>query len=105
MPQSHEEMIKEFARMAGALNPGGTTTKPNKWKVLGKAVLHELAKIAAAAFAVLVIVILGWGFLDALHEVGVLPFEVTLWQAVRLIAPPLIMLLVVPITFNVRLKS
>lgn len=104
MGQSHEEMIKEFAKLAGNLNTD-TTSKQNKWNTAARKVGFEVGKLAVAFAAILALSILGWVFLDTLHEVGLISWSVTFWQGIRLIAPPLLFIIATPFTLNIRLKS
>ena len=106
MAQSHEEMIKEFAKLAGSLANGNTkANKAAKWKLIGRKVGFELGKLTAALACVLMLSMAGWVFLDALHEVGLIAWSVSFWQGIRLIAPVLLVLIATPITLNIRLRS
>lgn len=102
-PQSHEEIIKEFAKMAG--NLGGNHAQQPKWKTITKTVAVYALKNALAVAAVVVLTLVGWVFLNAAHEVGIIPWNITVWQAIRLIGPPLLFIICVPLTLTVKLKQ
>lgn len=102
-PQSHEEMIKEFAKLAGSL--GGPNAKANKWKQLGRKSAVQAIKLAVGLSFILALSVVGWVFLTTLHEIGLISWSVTLWQGIKLIAPPLLLLIATPITLNVRMRS
>lgn len=102
-PQSHEEMIREFAKLAGGLNAGNT--RKSKAKFIARKLGAELLKLTAGFTCVLFLSVVGWVFLDALHEVGLISWSVTFWQGIRLIAPVLLLLIATPLTLNIRLKQ
>lgn len=104
MAHSHEEMIKEFAKLAGNLNTG-TNPKQTKAKLIATKAVAELLKLGAGLASVLALSVLGWVFLNVMHEIGLIGWNPTLWQGIRLIAPPLLLIIAIPFTLNIRLKQ
>lgn len=100
-PQSHEEMIREFARMVGNTPTDGNSRR----KLILKKIGAEAARLGLALLAVLVTVFMGWVFLLTLHDIGAIGIQLTFLQALGLLAPPLFFILTVPFTFNVRIKQ
>lgn len=101
MNQSHEQMIREFARMVGNNRPTGTA----KWKTIAKTVGVRIGQLAAAAVFAAFVGMLGWLFLITLNDLGLIGFRVSVVQALALVSAPLLAFLTVPVTLHVKLMQ
>lgn len=99
---SHEDMIKEFAKLAGSLS---NTPKQNKAMAIAKKAGFFAGKNLVALAAVVLLATLGWVGVGAAHEIGLITWHATWWQAIRLFVPLILFIVCVPLSISVKLKS